>query len=94
MYVMAVLCIVKLYQNRHPDINATAYVTFTVVAAAILIGKAYCVYFNLIILSSFTIVYSYGWNSRWNISSMGLIYKFLHDLLLLFNIFYLLFTSS
>ncbi|CAH1102697.1 unnamed protein product [Psylliodes chrysocephalus] len=30
MYVMAVLCMVKLYQNRHSDINATAYTTFTV----------------------------------------------------------------
>lgn len=39
MYVMAVLCMVKLYQNRHPDINASAYATFGVLAVAILIGK-------------------------------------------------------
>lgn len=39
MYVMAVLCMVKLYQNRHPDINATAYATFGVLAIAILLGK-------------------------------------------------------
>ncbi|KAF2898206.1 hypothetical protein ILUMI_07968 [Ignelater luminosus] len=35
MYVMATLCIIKLYQNRHPDINATAYVTFVVLGFAI-----------------------------------------------------------
>lgn len=38
MYVMAVLCMVKIYQNRHPDINATAYATFGVLAAAICLG--------------------------------------------------------
>ncbi|XP_060532623.1 SID1 transmembrane family member 1-like isoform X2 [Cylas formicarius] len=38
MYVMAVLCMIKLYQNRHPDINANAYATFGVLAVAILLG--------------------------------------------------------
>ncbi|CAH0549108.1 unnamed protein product [Brassicogethes aeneus] len=38
MYVMAVLCMVKLYQNRHPDINANSYSTFGVLAVAILLG--------------------------------------------------------
>lgn len=38
MYVMAVLCMVKLYQNRHPDINAPAYGTFGVLSVSILIG--------------------------------------------------------
>lgn len=38
MYVMAVLCMVKIYQNRHPDINATAYATFGVLAVAICLG--------------------------------------------------------
>ncbi|XP_066157287.1 SID1 transmembrane family member 1-like [Euwallacea fornicatus] len=38
MYVMAVLIMVKLYQNRHPDINATAYATFSVVGIAIFIA--------------------------------------------------------
>ncbi|KAF7283688.1 hypothetical protein GWI33_023184 [Rhynchophorus ferrugineus] len=37
MYVMAVLCMVKLYQNRHPDINASAYTTFGFLAVAILL---------------------------------------------------------
>lgn len=39
MYVMAVLIMVKLYQNRHPDINATAYATFGVLAVLIFLGK-------------------------------------------------------
>ncbi|XP_066257753.1 SID1 transmembrane family member 1-like isoform X3 [Euwallacea similis] len=38
MYVMAVLCMIKLYQNRHPDINANAYSTFGVLAIAIVLG--------------------------------------------------------
>lgn len=39
MYVMTVLCMVKLYQNRHPDINASAYGTFGLLAVAILFGN-------------------------------------------------------
>ncbi|KAG5866897.1 hypothetical protein JTB14_037848 [Gonioctena quinquepunctata] len=38
MYVMAVLCMIKLYQNRHPDVNATAYTTFTILGGAIFIA--------------------------------------------------------
>ncbi|XP_056644040.1 SID1 transmembrane family member 1-like isoform X1 [Diorhabda sublineata] len=38
MYVMAVLCMVKLYQNRHPDINANAYTTFGVLALAVVLA--------------------------------------------------------
>ncbi|OWR52729.1 sid-1-related precursor 3, partial [Danaus plexippus plexippus] len=32
MYVIAVLCIVKLYQSRHPDVNASAHTTFMLIA--------------------------------------------------------------
>ncbi|KAK5644970.1 hypothetical protein RI129_006270 [Pyrocoelia pectoralis] len=35
MYVMAALCLVQLYQKRHPDINANAYATFVVLGIAI-----------------------------------------------------------
>lgn len=35
MYIMAVLIMVKLYHNRHPDVNATAYATFTVIGIGI-----------------------------------------------------------
>ncbi|XP_063979425.1 SID1 transmembrane family member 2-like [Diachasmimorpha longicaudata] len=38
MYIIAVLCMVKIYQNRHPDINARASVTFGVLALIIFLG--------------------------------------------------------
>lgn len=38
MYVIAVLCMIKIYQNRHPDINARAPVTFGILALIIFIG--------------------------------------------------------
>ncbi|XP_014484274.1 PREDICTED: SID1 transmembrane family member 1-like isoform X2 [Dinoponera quadriceps] len=38
MYVIAVLCMIKIYQNRHPDINASAPVTFGILALIIFIG--------------------------------------------------------
>lgn len=38
MYVIAVLSMVKIYQNRHPDINARAPVTFAVLAMTILLA--------------------------------------------------------
>lgn len=38
MYIIAVLSMVKIYQNRHPDINAQAPITFGVLAITILLG--------------------------------------------------------
>ncbi|XP_046382561.1 SID1 transmembrane family member 1-like [Ischnura elegans] len=38
MYVMSVLCMVKIYQTRHPDINARAYATFAALAGIVFIG--------------------------------------------------------
>ena len=38
MYIIAVLCMVKIYQTRHPDINARAPVTFGVLALVIFLG--------------------------------------------------------
>ncbi|KAJ9594365.1 hypothetical protein L9F63_014207, partial [Diploptera punctata] len=38
MYVISMLCMLKIYQTRHPDINASAYATFGVLAIVILIG--------------------------------------------------------
>ncbi|CAG2054662.1 unnamed protein product, partial [Timema podura] len=38
MYVISMLCMVKIYQTRHPDINASAYATFGVLAIVIFIG--------------------------------------------------------
>ncbi|CAG9134340.1 unnamed protein product [Plutella xylostella] len=38
MYVTGVLCMVKVYQSRHPDVNARAHATFGVLALIIFIG--------------------------------------------------------
>ncbi|KAK5638986.1 hypothetical protein RI129_013281 [Pyrocoelia pectoralis] len=57
MYVIAVLCVVKLYQSRHPDINATAYSTFTVLAVAILLGMIGVFEGNLTFWILFTILH-------------------------------------
>jgi len=38
MYIIAVLCMIKIYQNRHPDINARAPVTFGILALIIFVG--------------------------------------------------------
>ncbi|XP_032663534.1 SID1 transmembrane family member 1-like isoform X2 [Odontomachus brunneus] len=38
MYVIAVLCMIKIYQTRHPDINARAPVTFGILALIIFVG--------------------------------------------------------
>ncbi|XP_033325019.2 SID1 transmembrane family member 1 [Megalopta genalis] len=38
MYMIAVLCMIKIYQTRHPDINARAPVTFGILAFVIFIG--------------------------------------------------------
>lgn len=39
MYVLAVLSMVKIYQSRHPDINARAHATFGVLAVLIALGN-------------------------------------------------------
>lgn len=57
MYVMVVLCMVKLYQNRHPDINATAYTTFAILAFAIFLGMVGILDGNLYFWILFTIIY-------------------------------------
>jgi heme A synthase len=38
MYVIAMMCMLRIYQNRHPDIHASAYTTFGALAAVIFIG--------------------------------------------------------
>lgn len=59
MYVMAVLCMVKLYQNRHPDINATAYTTFSVLGIAIFMAMVGILNGNLAVWIIFVICYSF-----------------------------------
>ena len=38
MYTIAILCMLKIYQFRHPDINANAYTAFGVLAFVIFVG--------------------------------------------------------
>ncbi|KAJ8920109.1 hypothetical protein NQ315_011765 [Exocentrus adspersus] len=58
MYIMAVLCMVKLYQNRHPDINATAYTTFTVVGIAIFLAMVGILNGSLVVWVVFAFCYT------------------------------------
>ncbi|MGH0191709.1 UNVERIFIED_CONTAM: hypothetical protein FKN15_070823 [Acipenser sinensis] len=37
MYIIAGLCMLKLYQTRHPDINASAYFAYATFAVVILL---------------------------------------------------------
>ncbi|XP_044738030.1 SID1 transmembrane family member 1-like [Chrysoperla carnea] len=72
MYVMAVLCMVKIYQTRHPDINAKATTTFGILAIAVFLGMvgimtaslAFWIFFTVIhILTCFVLtaqIYSMG----------------------------------
>jgi hypothetical protein len=58
MYVMAVLCMIKLYQNRHPDVNATAYATFTVLGMAIFLAMVGILNSTLSVWIVFVVIYS------------------------------------
>ncbi|XP_059061588.1 SID1 transmembrane family member 1-like isoform X2 [Achroia grisella] len=57
MYVMAVLCMVKLYQNRHPDVNATAHATFIMLAVLIIIGLVEILYASIYFWVIFTVLH-------------------------------------
>ncbi|CAH2056166.1 unnamed protein product, partial [Iphiclides podalirius] len=57
MYVIAVLVMVKLYQNRHPDVNASAHSTFMLIAVAMFIGYFGITYPSLYFWVVFTILH-------------------------------------
>lgn len=38
MYVLSILCVLKIYQTRHPDINAEAHASFAFLAFVVLLG--------------------------------------------------------
>ncbi|XP_045529017.1 SID1 transmembrane family member 1-like isoform X1 [Pieris brassicae] len=57
MYVIAVLCIVKLYQSRHPDVNASAHATFMLLALLMAIGFFGIMYPSVYFWVSFTIMH-------------------------------------
>ncbi|XP_053621896.1 SID1 transmembrane family member 1-like [Plodia interpunctella] len=57
MYVTSVLCMVKIYQARHPDINARAHATFGVLALIIFIGLVGVLNANLYFWLFFTFLH-------------------------------------
>ncbi|XP_050358461.1 SID1 transmembrane family member 1-like [Nymphalis io] len=57
MYVIAVLGIVKLYQSRHSDVNASAHATFMLLACLMAIGVFGIVYPNLYFWACFTVAH-------------------------------------
>lgn len=57
MYVIAMLCMLKIYHTRHPDINASAYATFGVLALIILVGVAGILAGTLHFFISFTVIH-------------------------------------
>ncbi|XP_045508706.1 SID1 transmembrane family member 1-like [Colias croceus] len=57
MYVTSVLCMVKLYQARHPDINARAHATFGVLALIIFIGLVGVLNANFYFWVAFTVLH-------------------------------------
>ncbi|KAI4454754.1 sid1 transmembrane family memeber [Holotrichia oblita] len=60
MYITAVLCMIKIYHTRHPDVNASAYSTFGVLAVAILLGMIGILEANLAFWIFFTILHISG----------------------------------
>lgn len=57
MYIIACLCILKIYQNRHPDISAKAHSSYLVMAIVIIIAVIGVVYGTSIFWILFAIVY-------------------------------------
>ncbi|XP_059480473.1 SID1 transmembrane family member 1-like [Neocloeon triangulifer] len=54
MYVIAMMCMLRIYQNRHPDIHASAYTTFALLAVVILIGMCGVLTGTIVFWSIFT----------------------------------------
>lgn len=57
MYVMSVLSMLKIYQTRHPDINASASATFVTLAVAVLLGVIGVLSRNLLFLIIFSMIH-------------------------------------
>lgn len=54
MYTIAILILLKIYQNRHPDINANAYTAFGALAFIIFVGVIGVLHGNLYFWMFFT----------------------------------------
>ncbi|XP_061072953.1 SID1 transmembrane family member 2 isoform X2 [Conger conger] len=88
MYMIAGLCMLKLYQKRHPDINASAYTAYACLAAVIffsvlgvVFGKGNTVFwivFSIIhILATMLLSTQLYYMGRWRLDS-GILRRVLH----------------
>ncbi|PAA84760.1 hypothetical protein BOX15_Mlig015653g1 [Macrostomum lignano] len=57
MYVLAVLCMLKIYQTRHPDINASAHVACMAMAIVIFVSVVGVVYGTVFFWAAFTVFF-------------------------------------
>lgn len=78
MYTIAILCMLKIYQFRHPDINANAYTAFGVLAFVIFIGVLGVVngsvtfwigFTGLYVVSCFILSIQIYYMGRWKVDS-------------------------
>lgn len=51
------LCMIKIYQTRHPDINANSYFIFGILALVIILGLAGIMFDGLLFSIFFTFVH-------------------------------------
>uniref|UniRef100_A0A8C9RGG9 SID1 transmembrane family member 2 n=1 Tax=Scleropages formosus TaxID=113540 RepID=A0A8C9RGG9_SCLFO len=88
MYMIAGLCMLKLYQKRHPDINASAYTAYACLAAVIffsvlgvVFGKdntAFWIVFSIIhILATLLLSIQLYYMGRWRLDS-GILRRMLY----------------
>ncbi|KAG5453827.1 SID1 transmembrane member 1 [Clonorchis sinensis] len=57
MYILAMLIILKIYQTRHPDVNASAHSAYMVMAVVIFLGVTGVVYGSQTFWIAFTILF-------------------------------------
>ncbi|XP_075216788.1 SID1 transmembrane family member 2-like [Lycorma delicatula] len=57
MYILAVISMLKIYQSRHPDINASAYLAFGILALLIFMGMCGVLYNKPIFYYIFTVIH-------------------------------------
>ena len=60
MYVIATVCMLKLYQARHPDITVKSHTTWMVLAIVIIIGVG-----GVVSMENF--MFFHQWNRRFSI---------------------------
>lgn len=87
MYVISVLSMLKIYQTRHPDINASASAAYAALAVAVLIGVIgvlsgtllFWIIFGLIHVLSCLLLSGYiYYMGRWKCGKFKSIYFYIH----------------